>query len=469
MGVFLPIVYWWILYMFKKLTVKRIDEIQNILNEVYCLKCSIIDTLFEYLETIHKMRVEAGIDKHYATNILDILNPTEPLVSKILCSFLSFTQNGKFCLWRSFTEKFLSHFGFDKQWVKQPVFSSEENRIDILVKEQSYAVIVENKIHDAIFQRNQLARYINVTKSLTNEDNVFIVLLPYESSDGYIEDIPDSVWRLPCDWKVSNNERKCALRGDSTLCACDIENLSENKQKEFKCKDCINFKEHYLNRTKVLDNSFLDWLDQEIENASADAIMQSAMILFSDYLKGIRHLRNKDMFIMCVTKYLRDKLFLKEDTVSEKLKKISEMNESVIDLKNGLEKLAVTYSENLIDEWYKLFEEWYNKLQVKGSYALTKNTPTSFYIEINDIQIGCWSGKDNQNPQYFKYPYWGFKKLNEHEIQDSEMINNIKTKACVEVLHDDSNGSFLSWGSTTNGFEDLKKYVQAAITLGYMV
>lgn len=72
-------------------------------------------------------------------------------------------------------------------------FSSEENRIDILVKEQSYAVIVENKIHDAIFQRNQLARYINVTKSLTNEDNVFIVLLPYESSDGYIEDIPDSV------------------------------------------------------------------------------------------------------------------------------------------------------------------------------------------------------------------------------------------------------------------------------------
>ena len=455
--------------MVKKLTVKRIDEIQNILNEVYCLKCSIIDTLFEYLETIYKMRVEAGIDKHYATNILDILNPTEPLVSKILCSFLSFTQNGKFCLWRSFTEKFLSHFGFDKQWVKQPVFSSEENRIDILVKEQSYAVIVENKIHDAIFQRNQLARYINVTKSLTNEDNVFIVLLPYESSDGYIEDIPDSVWRLPCDWKVSNNERKCALRGDSTLCACDIENLSENKQKEFKCKDCINFKEHYLNRTKVLDNSFLDWLDQEIENASADAIMQSAMILFSDYLKGIRHLRNKDMFIMCVTKYLRDKLFLKEDTVSEKLKKISEMNESVIDLKNGLEKLAVTYSENLIDEWYKLFEEWYNKLQVKGSYALTKNTPTSFYIEINDIQIGCWSGKDNQNPQYFKYPYWGFKKLNEHEIQDSEMINNIKTKACVEVLHDDSNGSFLSWGSTTNGFEDLKKYVQAAITLGYMV
>lgn len=348
-----------------------------------------------------------------------------------------------------------------------------QKRIDILVKEQSYAVIVENKIHDAIFQRNQFARYINVAKSLTNEDNIFIVLLPKESYNGYIDDIYDSVWRLPCDWNVSNNERKCALRGDPTRCACDIENLSVGKQKDFECKDCINFKEHYINQIKVLDNSFLDWLDQEMKKkASADdAIMQSAMLLFSDYFKGIRHLRNKDKFIMCVTNYLRDKLFSNEDAVSEsvKLEKISEINKSVIDLKNGLEKLAVTYSENLIDEWYKLFEEWYNKLQVKGSYVLTKNTPTSFYIEINDIQIGCWSGKDNQNPQYFKYPYWGFKKLNEHEIQDSEMINNIKAGACVEVLHDDSNGSFLSWGSTTNGFEDLKKYVQAAIALGYMV
>lgn len=238
-------------YMNKKLTVKRIDEIQNILNEVYCLKCSIIDTLFEYLETIRKMRVEAGIDKHYATNILDILKPSEPQVSKMLCSFFSYTQNDDFLLWRSFTEKNLYSCRFDKQWVKKPVFSSEKYRIDILVKEQLYAVIIENKIHDAIFQRNQLARYINVTKSLINKDNIFIVLLPKESYSGYIDDIPDSVWRLPCDWEASNNERKCALRGDSTLCACDIENLSEGKQKEFKCKECLNFKEYYINQTKV--------------------------------------------------------------------------------------------------------------------------------------------------------------------------------------------------------------------------
>ena len=470
MGVFLPIVYWWILYMVKKLTVERIGEIQNILNEVCCLKCSIIDTLFEYLDTIRKMRVEAGIDKHYATNILDILNPTEPLVSKILCSFLSFTQNGKFCLWRSFTEKFLSHCGFDKQWVKQPVFSSEKYRLDILVKEQSYAVIVENKIHDAIFQRNQLARYINVTKSLTNEDNVFIVLLPKESYNGYIDGIPDSVWRLPCDWKVSNNERKCALRGDSTRCACDIENLSEDKQKKFKCKECLNFKEYYINQTKVLDNTFFDWLDQELEkNASADTIIQSTMLLFSDYIKGIRHLRNKDKFIMAITDYLRNKLISKDDSDADNFKNISEMIESVTDLKIGLERLAVAYSEELIDKWHKSFKEWYDQQSVKDTYLLKYNKKTCFYIEIKGIQIGCWSGKDNGNNNYLNYPYWGFNEVKKVINDARGWVEEIKSQANVTILHDDSNGSFLSWGSTTNGFEDLKKYVQATITLGYMV
>lgn len=456
--------------MVKKLTVERIGEIQNILNEVCCLKCSIIDTLFEYLDTIRKMRVEAGIDKHYATNILDILNPTEPLVSKILCSFLSFTQNGKFCLWRSFTENFLSRCGFKNKWINKPIFSSEENRIDILVKEQSYAVIVENKIHDAIFQRNQLARYINVTKSLTNEDNVFIVLLPKESYNGYIDGIPDSVWRLPCDWKVSNNERKCALRGDSTRCACDIENLSEDKQKKFKCKECLNFKEYYINQTKVLDNTFFDWLDQELEkNASADTIIQSTMLLFSDYIKGIRHLRNKDKFIMAITDYLRNKLISKDDSDADNFKNISEMIESVTDLKIGLERLAVAYSEELIDKWHKSFKEWYDQQSVKDTYLLKYNKKTCFYIEIKGIQIGCWSGKDNGNNNYLNYPYWGFNEVKKVINDARGWVEEIKSQANVTILHDDSNGSFLSWGSTTNGFEDLKKYVQATITLGYMV
>lgn len=112
-------------YMNKKLTVKRIDEIQNLLNDVFCLKCSIIDTLFDELDMIREMRVEAKIDQHSSKNILDIVNPTEPHISKILCSILSSTQNNDFFFFRSFTENFLSRCGFNNKWIKQPVLYCE--------------------------------------------------------------------------------------------------------------------------------------------------------------------------------------------------------------------------------------------------------------------------------------------------------------------------------------------------------
>ena len=76
---------------------------------------------------------------------------------------------------------------------------------------------------------------------------------------------------------------------------------------------------------------------------------------------------------------------------------------------------------------------------------------------------------DNGNNNYFNYPYWGFNKVRNDKNNDRDWVEKIKTKAQVKTLHDDSDGSFLSWGSTTNGFEDLKEYVLAAIKLKYMV
>lgn len=57
-GSFLPIVFWWILYIVKKLTVERINEMQNLLNDVFSQKCSIIDTLLENLDMIRKKHIE---------------------------------------------------------------------------------------------------------------------------------------------------------------------------------------------------------------------------------------------------------------------------------------------------------------------------------------------------------------------------------------------------------------------------
>lgn len=113
--------------------------------------------------------------------------------------------------------------------------------------------------------------------------------------------------------------------------------------------------------------------------------------------------------------------------------------------------------------------EWYNKQPVKKKYPLKYITNTSFYIEIKGVQIGCWSGKDNHNNNYTNYPYWGFYERKKDVTRDKDMVEKIMENANVAILHNSSDGSFLSWGSTTNGAENLEKYVQAAIELGYMV
>ena len=59
--------------------------------------------------------------------------------------------------------------------------------------------------------------------------------------------------------------------------------------------------------------------------------------------------------------------------------------------------------------------------------------------------------------------------MKDDKSRDSDMIEKIKKEANVAILHDESDGCFLSWGSTTNGAEDLEKYVKAAIELNYMV
>ena len=58
--------------------------------------------------------------------------------------------------------------------------------------------------------------------------------------------------------------------------------------------------------------------------------------------------------------------------------------------------------------------------------------------------------------------------MKEDESRDRDMVEKIKKKANVEILHNDKDDTFVSWGSTTNGFEDLKKYVQSAIDLYLM-
>lgn len=57
-------------------------------------------------------------------------------------------------------ESFIQSFINKDIVVEAPMITAEKEHLDIAVRDKHYAIIIENKLKDAVFQRNQLARYI---------------------------------------------------------------------------------------------------------------------------------------------------------------------------------------------------------------------------------------------------------------------------------------------------------------------
>ena len=140
-----------------------------------------------------------------------------PVTSKILERILSYNNSDGYVVLHSFCHQFLEVSGFDCNNISEPEIIAERNgHIDIRITEEGkYAIIIENKLKGADFQRNQLARYIKTIKEegFKNEQ-IYIVILPQYKDIR----IRPSVWRLPPDYKtVTNANRKCGIYDDK-LC-----------------------------------------------------------------------------------------------------------------------------------------------------------------------------------------------------------------------------------------------------------
>lgn len=85
---------------------------------------------------------------------------------------------------RQFIPEFLKILNTIKDEVKILPFSEqvkvvrEEGRIDLLIQDETHAIIIENKINDAIDQKDQLARYFRYVKEDKKLDVLAIVYLP---------------------------------------------------------------------------------------------------------------------------------------------------------------------------------------------------------------------------------------------------------------------------------------------------
>lgn len=97
-------------------------------------------------------------------------------------------------------------------------------------------------------------------------------------------------------------------------------------------------------------------------------------------------------------KYLREKLFDNGkpnvdnwNAINEKLSEIKKLEEEIV-------RLLDSISCDVIDDWCdELLPNW-------KYYGLRHEKQNCFYINIQGVRIGCWNGKDAEEPQ----SYWGF-------------------------------------------------------------
>lgn len=141
----------------------------------------------------------------YHINIIDLLWANENAHSRILAHLLEQNNNEIFEILESFCHYLSSINENFNLKISHPTISSEKYRIDILVKDKDFALIIENKIHYATDQNEQLKRYIDNVKSLGYRNEQIYIL--YLTRDEWSE-VADQSWS---DYKEEFQERYIKL------------------------------------------------------------------------------------------------------------------------------------------------------------------------------------------------------------------------------------------------------------------
>lgn len=407
-----------------------------------------VNTILELVKELNELIEKSDYKPPYQMNILDILNVAEPFTSQLISWVFKYKYGGNNILCYSFMERFLVPIGFNMDWFNSPRITAEADRIDVCIQEKGkYTVIIENKLKGAVFQRNQIARYIRkMREEGYSDDRIFIVIL---QNHYYFNQINMSVWRLPEDWKKPNQERVCADTGIG-YCKCDSNKFCEM------CEKCErDMKEKFEAHTLIVESQLQEWFEKDclVLVPSYEKLLKSSIIQFSDFLKGIFNNRLNQQLIMEIEKFLREQLVNSNASSLEQWESINKKIDEVDNLQKGLRNLQLDIAKDLIAEWKK-------NLTSKWSKWLKYEDNESFGIQFYGVWCGCCCGKDNNNK-----PYWGFFCKNQSEKQ-KEMVKAILERTGTTEVN--SEKSWISWYNTSHGDDRCEAFYQAALDLGYL-
>ena len=266
----------------------------------------------EISEIINRNRV-------YNANIITELHANENAHSRILRMFLQYDDGKKeYPILRKFLQipKVKKIFG-NKEF-EFPVFSNEQERIDVLIEEpHSFAIIVENKIKGATDQNRQLERYIkSVNAHGVPCDNIYAIYLT-DSGDKEVS-----------DHSFTDDAKKCLGYKD------------ENDMGRF-----VPMNYRY---------DILPWLEKEVlpNCIEKEELLISALKQYIDYLKcmfGI--IENEEQKILIMEK-LKKEIGISGNDL-ESVEKCFKTIEELECLKNRVVELKKDLVVNWVEEYIK--------------------------------------------------------------------------------------------------------------------
>ncbi len=221
------------------------------------------DVLLKMARDLYELYNSKMNELPYSMNIISELHANENANSRILRGLLQYSNNGEYLLLQSFVSMMQSKCCLDIDIkIKTPIFTNEENRIDLFIKEKNeYAIIVENKIWDAVDQKEQIERYVEYALTCSIPKTKIYVI--YLTGDGSKE---------ITDYSLTDKARK----------ALQVTRKSDGR---------------FITMNFIDD--IIPWLEDIIkyDNVKSEQLLYSAIIQYTDYLKQVFGLRNEDKII----------------------------------------------------------------------------------------------------------------------------------------------------------------------------
>lgn len=408
--------------------------------------------LLDLATSLHAFIEASPFSPPQEASIIEMLGGAkECLTSRLIEKIFNYKEGGRHVILESFVRSFLP----ETVKVERPLIEAETARFDVSVFDKNYAIVIENKLKNAPFQRNQLARYVHKLSNNYNENQIFIIILP-QHINTYIR---PSAMRLPADWVKKNDERCC--RVDRYECWCDRDDITLSDEQLVWCAQCDKGIIGRLDdRLIVLHDDFADWLISEAKGLpEKEWPMKSFMMQFADYMKGLFSTRLNEKMLMAIQEFLRDKILTGKNP-QENWQAINETLSELDQLKTSVERLRGEVCNDMVKEWEKILRPEYPQLRndlQNGVYSLG--------INILGVWVGCWSGAGDDNNNQ---PYWGFYSEEQPSKKQLKMITSILEECGYDYEVVSDKGGYLVYDDTINGVIECRNLYQAAQSLGYL-